>query len=257
MTNIVSIHSYRGGTGKSNTTANLATTMAMLGKRVGMVDTDIQSPGIHILFQLDESQIKKTLNDYLWDEDCSAEEITYDVTHVLDEVPNDAKVDGGQIFLIPSSMKSEDIATILSEGYDVERLQEGFYEVSEVLELDYLFVDTHPGMNEETLLAIGLSETLVIILRPDQQDYLGTAVMVEVAKELEVPQLLLVINKALPDFDFGVLKEKVTQTYQLPVAGIMPLSTDMLRLGSQGLFCVTNPDHTLTQEYRNIISHIN
>ena len=52
MTQIVSIHSYRGGTGKSNLTANLATTMALLGKRVGIVDTDIQSPGIHILFNV-------------------------------------------------------------------------------------------------------------------------------------------------------------------------------------------------------------
>ena len=35
MAKIVSIHSYRGGTGKSNLTANLATAVAMLGKRVG------------------------------------------------------------------------------------------------------------------------------------------------------------------------------------------------------------------------------
>ena len=42
-------------------------------------------------------------------------------------------------------MKSEDIATILSEGYDVELLQQGFYEVGDTLELDYLFVDTHPA----------------------------------------------------------------------------------------------------------------
>ncbi|ACK64402.1 cell division inhibitor [Rippkaea orientalis PCC 8801] len=257
MTNIVSIHSYRGGTGKSNTTANIATTMAMLGKRVAMVDTDIQSPGIHVLFELDESKIKKTLNDYLWHEGCKAQEISYDVSYILEDVPDEMKTPGGEIFLIPSSMKSEDIATILSEGYDVERLQEGFYEISESLELDYLFVDTHPGMNEETLLSIGLSETLVIILRPDQQDYLGTAVMVEVAKELEVPQMLLVINKALPDFDFGVLKDKVTETYNIPVAGVMPLSTDMLRLGSQGLFCLKFPDHTLSKEFRNIVSHIN
>ncbi len=49
---IVSIHSFRGGTGKSNTTANLAAQVAMAGKRVGVVDTDIQSPGIHVLFGL-------------------------------------------------------------------------------------------------------------------------------------------------------------------------------------------------------------
>ncbi|MEA5510207.1 MinD/ParA family protein [Crocosphaera sp. UHCC 0190] len=255
MTEIVSIHSYRGGTGKSNMTANLATTMAMLGKRVGIVDTDIQSPGIHILFRLDETKIHRTLNDYLWD-DCEAEQIAYDVSYVLTDPNTQVNNPNGKIFLIPSSMKSEDIATILSEGYDVELLQRGFYEVSEVFDLDYLFVDTHPGLNEETLLAIGLSSTLVIILRPDQQDYLGTAVIVEVARELEVPKMLLVVNKALPDFDFGILKDKVHETYQLPVAGILPLSTEMLRLGSQGLFCLHHPDHPLTKEVQRIVSHI-
>src|SRR5947209_5408567 len=64
MGRIVSIHSYRGGTGKSNTTANLAATVAQAGRRVGIVDTDIQSPGIHVLFGLDESKINRALNDY-------------------------------------------------------------------------------------------------------------------------------------------------------------------------------------------------
>lgn len=254
MTHIVSIHSYRGGTGKSNLTANLATTMALQGYRVGIVDTDIQSPGIHILFRLDETKIHKTLNDYLWDDNCSASQIAYDVSYVLSDAPQPHPK--SKIFLIPSSMKSEDIATILSEGYDVELLQQGFYEVSQQCQLDYLFIDTHPGLNEETLLSIGLSNTLVVILRPDQQDYLGTAVIVEVAKELEVPNMVLVVNKALPEFDFTLLKEKVKETYQLPVAGVLPLSTEMLRLGSQGLFCLRHPDHPLTQELQKIVRHI-
>ncbi|MCK4652104.1 MAG: P-loop NTPase, partial [Methanosarcinales archaeon] len=41
---IVSIHSFRGGTGKSNITANMATYIASKGNRVGVIDTDIQSP---------------------------------------------------------------------------------------------------------------------------------------------------------------------------------------------------------------------
>lgn len=256
MTQIVSIHSYRGGTGKSNLTANIATTMAMLGKRVGIVDTDIQSPGIHILFGLDETKIHKTLNDYLWDENCNVKHIAYDVSNVFNGNTATVENNGGKIYLIPSSMKSEDIATILSEGYDVELLQQGFHQFGEALELDYLFVDTHPGLNEETLLSIGLSSVLVVILRPDQQDYLGTAVIVEVARELEVPKMLLVVNKALPDFDFDILREKVQETYQLPVAGVLPLSTEMLRLGSQGLFCLLNPDHPLTDELQQIVRHV-
>lgn len=47
MPKVISIHSYRGGTGKSNFSANLATSVALKGYRVAVVDTDIQSPGIH------------------------------------------------------------------------------------------------------------------------------------------------------------------------------------------------------------------
>ena len=66
MGKIVSIHSFRGGTGKSNTTANLAAFIAEADKRVAVIDTDIQSPGIHVLFGLDEQDIGYSLNDYLW-----------------------------------------------------------------------------------------------------------------------------------------------------------------------------------------------
>ena len=59
MAKVVSVHSFRGGTGKSNMTANLAATVASKGLRVGIVDTDIQSPGIHVIFGLDEKQVKE------------------------------------------------------------------------------------------------------------------------------------------------------------------------------------------------------
>ena len=55
MSKIVSIHSFRGGTGKSNTTANLAALMALRGQRVAVVDTDIASPGIHVLFGIQDT----------------------------------------------------------------------------------------------------------------------------------------------------------------------------------------------------------
>ena len=60
---IVATHSYRGGTGKSNTTANLAVELARLGLRVGVVDTDLPSPGVHILFGQDEPAV--TINGVL------------------------------------------------------------------------------------------------------------------------------------------------------------------------------------------------
>ena len=66
MAAIVSVHSFRGGTGKSNTTANVAAILALSGKRVGVIDADIQSPGIHVLFGLAGDDISASLNDFLF-----------------------------------------------------------------------------------------------------------------------------------------------------------------------------------------------
>jgi hypothetical protein len=119
MGKIVCVHSFRGGTGKSNRTATLSTTRALGGRRVGIVDTDIQSPGIHVIFNLNETRVTRALNDYLWGR-CESEETAYDLT------PAPLHEAGGTIYLIPSSINAGEIARILREGYDVERLTEGF-----------------------------------------------------------------------------------------------------------------------------------
>jgi MinD-like ATPase involved in chromosome partitioning or flagellar assembly len=242
MVKIVSVHSFRGGTGKSNTTANLAATVARYGNRVGIVDTDIQSPGIHVLFGFDESHMTRSLNDYLWGR-CAVEDAAYDVTSVLEGV-GDAN---SAIYLIPSSLKAGEIARVLREGYDVGLLNDGFQELIHRLQLDYLFIDTHPGLNEETLLSITISDVLLLIMRPDRQDFQGTAVTVDIARRLEVPKMLIMVNKALSSFDFDSLKSEVESTYGAPVAAILPLTEEMIQLGSSGIFCMRFPDHPLSE----------
>ncbi|GAB4150691.1 MAG: MinD/ParA family protein [Cyanobacteria bacterium J069] len=241
MSTVVSVHSYRGGTGKSNTTANLATAIARQGYRVGIVDTDIQSPGIHVLFGFGEDDLDRSLNDYLWGRR-SISDVAYDVTSVLEGKGSDRS----KVYLVPSSVKAGEIARVLREGYDVGLLNEGFRELMETLKLDYLFIDTHPGLNEETLLSITISDVLVLILRPDQQDYQGTAVTVDVARKLEVPKLLMVVNKAPQVLDFVQLKQRVEETYDAPVAGILPHSDELMVLASAGIFTIKYPNSPLT-----------
>ncbi|HEU4980768.1 MAG TPA: MinD/ParA family protein [Solirubrobacterales bacterium] len=255
MTEIISIHSFRGGTGKSNTTANLAVAIARMGKRVGIVDTDIQSPGIHILFGLDDEQMDRSLNDYLWG-DCPIEDAAYDVGKELSVDGGELAVIGGGVYLVPSSIKVGEITRVLREGYDVGVLNDGFNALGERLELEYLLIDTHPGLNEETLLSITISNMLLVVLRPDQQDFQGTAVTVDVARKLEVPKILLVVNKALPDYDFDELRAEIEKTYDLPVAGILPLSEDVVRLASNGVFCVEEPDHPISKEVARIAERV-
>src|SRR5689334_12189501 len=249
LSKIISVHSFRGGTGKSNTTANIAALLASDGARVAVVGTVIASPGIHVLFNLDESDMTHSLNDYLWGK-CTIEEAAQDVTgHIGAEV-------SGQIFLIPSSIKAGEIARILREGYDVGLLNDGFRDVIDRLNLDYLLIDTHPGLNEETLLSIAISNALVIIMRPDQQDYQGTAVTVDVAKKLDVPKMLMLVNKTPTSLDFDDVRSRVEQIYNAKVGAVLPHSDEMMTLASSGIFSLRFPDHIVTKGLRSLVDQL-
>lgn len=254
MPKIVSVHSFRGGTGKSNTTANVSTLLASEGRRVGVIDTDINSPGIHVLFGLGEEDMKYTLNDYLWGK-CEIEKAAHDVTQNLVRTASGKSVtwaSGGQVFLIPSSIKVGEIARVLREGYDVGLLNDGFQNLVSELKLDVLMIDTHPGLNEETLLSIAISDALAIIMRPDQQDYQGTGVTVEVARKLDVPRMLMIVNKTPQTFDFNEVQARVQQTYNCEVGAVLPHSDEMMTLASSGVFVLNYPEHAITQKLRRV-----
>jgi MinD-like ATPase involved in chromosome partitioning or flagellar assembly len=249
MSKIISVHSFRGGTGKSNTTANVTALLAGQGLRVGVIDTDIQSPGIHVLFGLEEDNMQHSLNDYLWGK-CNIEDAAHDVTAQLG--PNTP----GQVFLIPSSIKAGEIARVLREGYDVGLLNDGFHELVEALDLDVLMIDTHPGLNEETLLSVAISDALAVIMRPDQQDYQGTGVTVEVARKLNVPRLVIIVNKTPQVYDFNQVKSQVEELYGVEVAAVMPHSDEMMALASAGIFTLRYPDHPMTALYRQVANKL-
>src|SRR2546421_9987620 len=241
MSTIVSIHSYRGGTGKSNLTANLASSIVQQGKRVAVVDTDLQSPGLHVLFGMSQQQEGLTLNDYLYGR-CSIEQAVRDVT----SKSGSDETTQGVLFLLPASIKAGEITRMLREGYEVNLLTDGFRTLMKTLHLDYLLIDTHPGLNEETLLSILISDILLLVLRPDQQDFQGTAVTVEVARKLKVKRLLLVVNKVLPKVDVANLRQQVQSIYSAPVAGILPVSEGMIELGRRGIFILVASSHPLS-----------
>jgi MinD-like ATPase involved in chromosome partitioning or flagellar assembly len=249
MPKVVSIHSYRGGTGKSNFAANLATTIALQGYRVGVIDTDLPSPGIHNLFGLEPEQMDKTLNHYLWGLS-SIEDAVYDLSDRAQ------LAESGKLFVIPSSVSADDITRILQEGYDVVTLKDGLRQLVKSLTLDYLFIDTHPGLSRETFMAIAISHILLLILRPDKQDYQGTAVMVDLVRELKVRQVLLAINKAHSKLNLEALTQQVEALYNAPVAGAFPVCEEMMQIASENLFCVQYPNHIVSQEFDKVAQQI-
>lgn len=249
MPQVISIHSFRGGTGKSNTTANLAAMLASEGKRVCVIDTDIQSPGIHVIFGLEGENVTSSLNDFLWNHR-SIEDVAIDVT------PDVVREKSGQIYLVPSSIKPGEISRVMREGYDARQLTQGLKELLTKLRLDYLLIDTHPGLGQETLLSLVISNTLIIVLRPDQQDYEGTGITVRIAQELKVPNILLMVNKSPSSLNPDDLAEQVQEAYGCKVIAVLPHSDEMMELASRGLFSLQQPAHPISEKYRNIASQI-
>jgi len=245
---IISIHSFRGGTGKSNIAANLAYCCAAKGVRVGIVDTDIQSPGIHIIFGLKESSMKKYLNDYLKG-DCSINDATQDVSARLD-------LPCGIINLIPSRLNAEEIVRMLKEGFDVSRLSRGFSELMKNLQLNLVLIDTHPGIEEETLLSLALSDMLLVILRPDEQDYLGTAITLEISKQMDVSQTLLIANRVPQEIDSESFKKNLEETYKCPVVGVLPFSYNFMVAQSKQVHCYASPNDPFSIEMKRIAERI-
>jgi septum site-determining protein MinD len=246
MAKIIAIHSFRGGTGKSNIAANIAALLAGEGRRVGVVDTDIQSPGIHLLFGLRGDAIGHSLNDYLWGK-CSIQQTAHPVL---------AGVVSGQVFLIPSSIRADAIVQVLRQGYDMQLLMTAFRELIDALKLDVLLIDTHPGLNEETLFAIAIASALAIVLRPDEQDYEGTGVALGVARALDVPRMRLVVNKAPADYDQAAVKAHVERTFDCPVAAVLPHADEMMKLASSAIYALRYPDHPLTAALREVKAQV-
>ena len=124
------------------------------------------------------------------------------------------------------------------------------------LRLDILMIDTHPGLNEETLLSVVISHALLIVMRPDQQDYEGTGITVKIAQGLQVPHLMLVVNKTPPILDPAEVKTKVEQAYGCPVVAVLPHSDEMMNLASAGIFVLHYPEHPLTMALREVAAQL-
>lgn len=249
MVKIISVHSFRGGTGKSNLSANLAVCLAMGGKKVAIFDTDLASPGVHVLFDFHASTDDLLLNDFL-QSDIPIKKCVHEVT------PKTVRAAKGHIWLAPASMESDKIAKILREGYVVEKLNDALFGLIDDLDLDYVVVDTHPGINEETLLAAAISDLLIMVMRPDTQDYLGTAVAIEVAERLDVPRINLVVNK-LPDcFEQESVKQRVKSSFDYVPSAVLPLSTDLLSLASSGLAVLEYSDHEWSLKVKQLATTI-
>jgi septum site-determining protein MinD len=249
MNKIISIHSFRRGVGKSSLTANLAALMVLQGCRVALIDTDFQAPGAHLFFGLSDGEITHTLNDYLWDR-CDILSTVQDVTTRIGTETT------GKLFLVPASTQVVDVIQMLRAPLNIDRYTEGLEKLGKELALDILLVDTPAGLNEDTLLTIAVSNTLVLVLHPDKQDFQGIAVTVDVARRLQVPAIHLVLNDTAETLNVEDARLQLEQTYHCGGGIVLNHTEELMVLASSRLFVLCYPQHPLTTRIKELAEHL-
>jgi MinD-like ATPase involved in chromosome partitioning or flagellar assembly len=247
---ILSVYSFRRGTGKSKLIANLAALACSQGLRVGVVDLNFQSPSIHLLFGLPQPNFAHTLNDYVA-ERCEIEDCCYDITAAV--MGPDAP---GRLVLIPASDNLATISATLRQGFEMVRLNMAFAAICREQELDFIFLDNPAGLGETSLLAQALSDATLIVLRPDKQDYQGTDLMVGVSRELGVPRILMLVNELPAAFKAEEIKRTVEASFGCPVTAVIPYSDDMMSTPNDVLFVHYYPNHPITHKLQTALQQL-
>lgn len=247
MTVSLMIHSFKGGTGKSTTVAQLAVCLALEGKKVGVLDMDLAGPGLHVVFQLSKEEIKYTLNDVLLLR-CSTTQAVIDLTARLG-------LKKGSLLFVPASYKAEDIVRILSKGYEVNLFKKVMDEISETFNLDYLLVDARPGIDESTLIGLASSDDVFVISRADNQDIFGTGVILEVTKTLKKP-VYIILNMLPAGSDMNAMKERIEKLYGVPVKAVIQFYIDVLKHMSAGVFMLKEPEHDFSLSMKSLAKDI-
>ena len=243
MGKILAVHSYKGGTGKTLLSVNLAAALAKRGKKVALFDLDFRAPSLFAMLKINEASL--WVNDYL-NGACEINKVLIDLSSRLQE--------NGKFFVglaNPSTEAMRDMSakdrkwemralgnllalrnTLLTEG--------GF---------DYLVFDTSPGLQYSSINAIVTADLVVVATTSDRSDVDGTRRMLSEMYNLFEKKTGLVLNKVLDSAKSkkDEMSRKVQTTYQVPLLGFVPCFCEILRAEGNFIFAQDKPDHPFTK----------
>jgi MinD-like ATPase involved in chromosome partitioning or flagellar assembly len=233
MPNTISIHSFTQGTGKTQVAANLAVLLANEGYRVGLVEANVQGPGMAFIFGLKDAQYY--LNDFLLGR-CSMQDTIQDCGNLVEH---------GALYVVPANERFIDSTQLTVGNYPMELLQQGIETFYKTHQLDLVLIDAPSGIDERTLYMIGLATAIAFVMLLDQREYQGVATAIEVARRLESTRIVMLVNDVSPTFDEQQVQNEIEHTYKCP-AFILPHADELLAMAGKGVFVLQYPAHPFT-----------
>jgi MinD-like ATPase involved in chromosome partitioning or flagellar assembly len=240
---IIAVHSYKGGTGKTLLSINLAAAFAKRGKKVCLFDLDFRAPSLATLLNVERAD--HWLNDYL-NGTCEIDKVLIDLSNRIH--------DSGKLLVGLANPSTEAIRDMSAKDRKWEmralgRLLALRNSLVDQKGVDYLIFDTSPGLQYSSINALVSSDLVIVATTFDRSDVDGTRRMLKELYELFEKKTGVVLNKVLetstrPGKD---LQAKVKDIYEVPLLGIVPCFCDILKAEGNTIFAEEKPDHPFTR----------
>jgi septum site-determining protein MinD len=241
---ILAVHSYKGGTGKTLLSINLAATFAEHGKKVCLFDLDFRAPSLATLLKVEKAE--HWLNDYL-NGTCEIDKVVIDLS---DRVHN-----GGKLFVALADPATEAIRDMSAKDRKWEmralgRLLSLRTSMLTDKAFDYLIFDTSPGLQYSSINAVVSADLVLVATTFDRSDVDGTRRMLRELYDLFEKKTEVVLNKVL-DVSSRASKDdmqtKLKDIYQVPLLGVVPCFCDVLKAEGGIIFAQEKPGHPFTK----------
>jgi MinD-like ATPase involved in chromosome partitioning or flagellar assembly len=255
MGKIIAVHSYKGGTGKTSLSVNLAASYAKRGKKVCLIDLDFRAPSLHTLFK--SQKLEYWLNDYL-NGICEIDKVLVDVS------TDHGK--GGRLLVALANPSTEAIRDMTGKNRKWERnaLSRLLSLRSSLLnddDFDYIILDTSPGLQYSSINAIVTADVVLVVTSLDASDINGSKRMTSELYDLFEKKTGILVNKVITDYQSSEKEQKkfdknIRSVYNLPVLAIIPCFCELLRAAGDYIFSEEKPDHPFTETLDKLATKI-
>jgi Flp pilus assembly CpaE family ATPase len=233
---MITVLGPKGGVGKTLTTASLAVSLAATGRRVVVVDLDLQFGDVGLSLGLAPGKTIDQLASSGGSLDADKAE-DYLVTH---------EPSGAKVLLAPTRPDHASLVVVefLRELYEV--LTSSF---------EYVIVDTPPGFTPEVITSIDVSTDVCMIGMLDSLSLKNTKLGLETLELMgyDPENVRLVLNRA--DSRVGITRDDVHAIVGRPPDVLVPSHRDIPRSVNQGVpLVLSDPKSEASRSFRQLAS---
>ncbi|SFB40351.1 septum site-determining protein MinD [Cohnella sp. OV330] len=237
MGEAIVVTSGKGGVGKTTTSANVGTALALMGKKVCMIDTDIGLRNLDVVMGLENR-------------------IIYDLIDVAEgrcrlnqALVKDKRFD--ELYMLPAAQTKDknDISPDQVRKI-VEELKPDF---------DYIIIDCPAGIEQGFRNAIAGADHAIVVTTPENAAVRDADRVIGLLEKTNISQPKLIINRIRPNLlKSGDMLEvdDIIQVLAIDLIGIVPDDEDVIKAANQGEPTVMNPNSRAAMAYRNVARRI-